>query len=770
MSSKGLGRNNALTRIAGQLRRLGFNRQEIDARLMVHPVRSGLPASEVRRISGSMAKKPVGSRSSPSTQPDPMEELAGRWHRPVEALMRFGASADGGTVYFPMRTASGELTGYRLRRGDCGTFRNGAKAISKRAKGRSGEDPCNALMMPWPFPPDGPVLIVEGEHDGVAAVLDIPATIALPGSSPGAFALGQLEKMITGRDVFLAADNDPAGEAFAEELTSRLSGRATSLRQLRLPEGQKDLADALDAAEDWRAALRGLMESAEVTDMAPATEDGDGGWVALIPLGGGTDHLPRIAAQQLGGFAGEFAVALAEATETPPELATLCVLGTCSAAVARRMEVEINPGYREPGNLWLVSVLDPGNRKSAVHAAAVQPLVDWEARQSEILEPSIRRTASEHSVLEARVKEIRIKGAKAKDHEEARQLAEEAAELEEELPEVPTPPRLWTGDATPERLAVLMQENEESFFWATSEAGIFDDLAGRYAKGGVPNLDLCLKAWSGDAARVDRQGRPSVYLRRPLLTISATVQPAALSGLAARPGFSGRGLVERFLFAMPASPLGYRRGDSSPMPEALRDKYARGVEALLDLPAAPEGGVWTVHLSQEARGVWREFWQAVEVSMRPGKRCESLTSMAGKLPGQAARIALVLHAVKHAEGVRPWEVPLNAETMESALDLAAVLMEHTIAAMETMGTDAATALAVRTWRWITQGRRAEFTKRDAWQELKGSFSTAAEVEQTLARLTDRGYISEPQQPLKKGRGRPSSPVYYVRPDIVGGWS
>jgi hypothetical protein len=201
-----------------------------------------------------------------------------------------------------------------------------------------------------------------------------------------------------------------------------------------------------------------------------------------------------------------------------------------------------------------------------------------------------------------------------------------------------------------------------------SEGGIFDLLAGRYSSG-IPNLDLVLKAWSGDAERVDRGGRPPVFLREPLLSIGLSPQPDLLRGLATRPGFRGRGLLGRFLFLLPPSPLGFRTLEARPMGATTEAAFRAGVGAMLNWPLATddEGRPrrHVIRLSREAREAWLEFARAMESTMRPGGDFEHATDWAGKAPGQAARLAGVLHCIEHAHGhpgrwsfpPRPWPPP-----------------------------------------------------------------------------------------------------------------
>lgn len=256
-------------------------------------------------------------------------------------------------------------------------------------------------------------------------------------------------------------------------------------------------------------------------------------WPELVPLD--APNLPRLDLAHLPGWAGDYARAIAADTETPPELAAGMVMVACATAAARRLRVMVKPGYFEPCNLWAVAALPPGNRKSAVQSAATAPLTAWERDQATIMEPEIKRITSERKTLEARAKEKRNESVKEKDKGKADKLAREAADIEAELPDIPMQPQIWTSDATPERLGAMLAEHGECMAWLSSEGGVFDLLQGRYSNG-IPNLDLVLKAHSGDAERVDRGSRPPVFLRSPRLSIGLSPQPDVLRGLAAKPG------------------------------------------------------------------------------------------------------------------------------------------------------------------------------------------------------------------------------------------
>lgn len=386
------------------------------------------------------------------------------------------------------------------------------------------------------------------------------------------------------------------------------------------------------------------------------------------------------------------------------------------------------------------------------------------------MEGEIKCITSEHKTMEARAKEIRNRAAKAKNANDAKVLAQEAADIEADLPEIPTPPQLWTSDATPEKLGAMLAEHVECMAWLSSEGGIFDLLQGRYSNG-IPNLDLVLKSHSGDPERVDRGSRPSVYLRCPLLSVGLSPQPDVLKGLAFKPGFRGRGLLGRFLYLLPPSPLGYRSLQSNPVPESVRDAYDKGIRAMLEWePSTDKNGdkcPHILHLSEEARSELDAFAHAIEVQMRPGGDFEHFTDWAGKAPGTAVRLAGVLHGIKHAQG-RPWETPITVETMKSAIEMMTVISRHSLAALDMMGADPTVAAARHVWEWIERGRLQCFTVREVFNALQGTFPRVKYLLPALDTLEERGYVKI-LKPTREGPGRPPSPIVKVRPDIEERW-
>ena len=125
----------------------------------------------------------------------------------------------------------------------------------------------------------------------------------------------------------------------------------------------------------------------------------------------------------------------------------------------------------------------------------------------------------------------------------------------------------------------MLSENKGRMALLSSEAGIFDTLAGAYSKS--VNIDVMLKSYSGDQIRVDRIGRESENILHPTLTVLLMAQPNVISKVLSNETFRGRGLTARFLYSMPASAVGTRRYRSKPVPEEVYKAYEQRIFNLL---------------------------------------------------------------------------------------------------------------------------------------------------------------------------------------------
>ncbi|KQM06209.1 Protein of unknown function (DUF3987) [Frankia sp. CpI1-P] len=465
---------------------------------------------------------------------------------------------------------------------------------------------------------------------------------------------------------------------------------------------------------------------------------GDGPmWELPVPLARAAPPQP-FPLEVFPGWLADMVRAVATFTQTDPAMAGAVALAVLSTCAGGRLQVEPRPGWREPVNLFLAAVADPGERKSPVHGALVAPLLAAEHTLITRVTPLAAENAALRDIAERTAEQAKNAAARAaKDKRKGLTDDAVAAALEAEAITVPTTPRLLGDDATPEALTTLMAEHGGRIALISDEGGIFDVLAGRFSS--APNLDPYLKGHAGRPMRVDRKGRPSEFIATPALTVGVMIQPAVLRKFGQNDDLAGRGLVARFLFVLPASLAGWRDVDAPPVPEPVADVYARRIHDLAATLAE-----WTdpavVALTDDATALRVAHAERIETQLRPGGTYRDMRDWANKLAGTTLRIAGLLHMAHHpTDG---WRRPLQAEQMAGAIRLADVLAAHYATALHTVTADPNSGPAGRTLRFLIDKKITDFTRRDLHRRLIRQLPKTGDVAAVLDTLSALGWTRQ----------------------------
>jgi hypothetical protein len=702
----------------------------------------------------------------------------------------------GPCLTFPEADGSGRVCGI------LGRYRDGSKLAL--AGGRRG------LIVPGDWKGSfGPVLVVEGPSDTLALSAMGLCAVGRPSNSTGAEDLATLlQGLPPGRDVIVLGEHDskadlkfPGLEGLLTvwgELKRRLPGR--DVYGVMPPRGHKDVRawfTAQKPALGDQGQLLGLgktflaaVEKAKQKDPpgwlggAPKPTAGTNGhatepWEPPGPLGVEYEVPPfpvDVLPESLAGWVEAEAVA----TQTPPDLAALLALAVCAAGVAGKVRVEVRPGWTEPLNLFTVTALFVGERKSVVFRDALAPVKDYERRRREREAPAIAEKAAEHRVLEKRLKVTEERAAKANDPAERDRLKGEARQLARDLAahEVPAEPQFWCDDETPESLAKLLAEQGGRMLQASDEGTAFEIAKGRYSDQGRPNFEVYLKGHSGDSLRVGRVGRDGATVDRPALSMALAVQPDVICGLAEHASMRGRGLLARFLYAVPESLLGRRQVKPAPVLRSTTNAYHATVSTLWDLPGTVdeqgEPAPRWLKFSPGADAALEGFERWLEPQLAPGGKFSHLGGWPNKLAGAVARVAAVLHLAEHAG---TWDGTIDAATVTKAVRLGKdYLLPHALAAFGLMGADEKLVDA----RAVLDGLLSNcvhcvhsvqgvetYSKRDIHYAFRGRFKTAEALDPVLKLLEDAGYLRLIPQEKKPGVGRKASPRYEVNPLAQG---
>jgi hypothetical protein len=485
-------------------------------------------------------------------------------------------------------------------------------------------------------------------------------------------------------------------------------------------------------------------------------------WPPPVPLAA-RHSAPPYPVEALPSWLADMVSAVAEFTQTPADLAGCLALAALSTAAGGRACVEVRPGWREPCNLFTVVVLPPGSRKSAVFATMTGPLLAAERALIDRAKPAIVEAELARKVASKAAERAANAAAHADSNARDRLLADAAgATMGADAIAVPILPRLVADDVTSEQAGSLLAEQGGRLAVLSAEGGIFATLAGRYS--GAPNLEVFLKGHAGDMLRVDRRSRPAEHVDRPALTLGLAIQPEVLRDIASMPGFRGKGLLARILFAIPENTVGRRRIGTAPVPPAVTDTYTERLSALVDALDA-----WTdpavLPLTPDANSRVLDIERDVEPRLGPNGAWAHIVDWGSKYTGAVVRIAGLLHLA--ANGAAGCTRSVDAETVDRAALLGRYFAEHALTAFDDMGADPVVDDARHVLAWLERTTTRRFTKRDLFSALsRGRFRKATDLGPALNLLQAHGYLRAEPVPERAGAGRPPSPAWLTHPDVI----
>jgi hypothetical protein len=484
---------------------------------------------------------------------------------------------------------------------------------------------------------------------------------------------------------------------------------------------------------------------------------------------------PIFPAQVFPLWWGDWVVATAHATQTPPDLAGMLSLATAGAGLATKFAVEIRDDWTEPLNLFSVAALLVGERKSEVFRRVREPVAAYEAAMKVQAAPIIAAEQAEHDLLEARLKGLTARAAKEDDPIERDQLRQQMRQAARELAahHVPVEPQFICDDATVECLGQLLIQQGGRMLQAGPEGTAFEIAKGRYSD--TANFDVYLRGHAGDPLNTDRTGRGHGEIDAVHLSMAIAVQPDVICGLAEEATLAKRGFLARFLYAMPQSKVGRRQIAAASVPEGIREAYRARMTALWEIKGAtahdgrPQINV--LRFSPEADQALRQFEQWLEPRLAPEGELSRLCGWANKLAGAIARIAGVLHV---AADPRNWEPTIDARTVESAIRLGRdYLLPHARIAFHHMGADERVGDAGRVLDWLgnsvnsvnsVNGVRT-FSRRDVHANILGSRYSTEQVQSVLNLLVERGYLRQHQVERASKHGRRVKVEYEAHPCV-----
>jgi len=470
-----------------------------------------------------------------------------------------------------------------------------------------------------------------------------------------------------------------------------------------------------------------------------------------------TPRMPTFPVDLFPDWLFEFCVQQAESSQTPVDAISTLVLGVLATTIQGRVAVRIRSDWTEATCLFLSVVMDSGTKKSATFKAAFEPIRQAEQELRDACMEKHREALRSLEMAEVRydvaMKSVRTKSVsddvtqreqdvhsagKERDEARARAIALE-------------PPELYADDATPEAFTELICRHKRMTI-ASPEGGWFSTFGGRYNDGRA-NLEVLLKAYSGDGMRIHRKGAQPLYIPAAICSIVVAIQPSVLAEMRGTKGAEDRGLLARFLKTAPLTMRGYRKMNPEPIQPVVRELYESNVKQILHSYFSVTDVEF--EFSPEANAVFRAFREEHERQSLPGGLVHEIDKWAEKHAGNVARISAVLHVAIHMEKAR--DIPIGVATICDAIRIGEYFIEYEIHLSDASRQRRDLSLAESLVDWIKDQKSSVINSNDALQSKRGTrgLETAEKVEEVLRLLCGYGYIRPCVRGRGSGPGRPS---------------
>ena len=265
--------------------------------------------------------------------------------------------------------------------------------------------------------------------------------------------------------------------------------------------------------------------------------------------------------EYLGEILGAAAQALHEVIKAPLALCCQSVLGSASLAAQSHFDVKLPWGSTVPLSLFLLTVGESGERKSAVDdmvLGAAKEQQKAEMREyTELLKEHEAASVAWNQALDAAKKAATSAQKRKATAEEIRQAMDECGEK----PTPPISPMRFVTDPTVEGLFKLLAIGQPS-------VALFSDEGGLLIGGHALNSDNALKTmarwcklWDGSPFDRVRSGDGSGILYGRRMALHQLAQPDVMVKLLSDPTANGQGFLARCLTAWPTSTIGTRQCD-----------------------------------------------------------------------------------------------------------------------------------------------------------------------------------------------------------------
>lgn len=408
----------------------------------------------------------------------------------------------------------------------------------------------------------------------------------------------------------------------------------------------------------------------------------------------------------LGPVLQRAAQAISDVIQCPEVCSANSVLSVASLAAQGTADVmlPIGQGKRAPLSLFVLTVLDSGERKSSADSMALKPVRDFEHELAEYEAAERQSYNVKLAAHEVAAKQLTNK------HKGDRNALEAALH---DLGPAPQPPLISiiapSSDPTFEGLYRIFQQGRPSIAALCDDAGSF--LGGHSFKAEqkqAATANLC-RAWDGSKLERIRAGDGVTVLYGRRLATHLMVQTGVSAAFLSDQQFADQGLLARFLISAPEGRMGTRFRDDAEYQKLAYsaaldlDDYNKAIARLLRQPIRWKNehdravGVEfnLLGFAADARSLYVGFVNAIEKELTRNGSLYPVRAFASKLPEHAARIAGVLTLLED-----PDADVVTAEMLANGIELGKYYLAEALRLSAVGMVDPALQRAERLRKWL----------------------------------------------------------------------
>lgn len=364
---------------------------------------------------------------------------------------------------------------------------------------------------------------------------------------------------------------------------------------------------------------------------------------------------------------------VSQITQAPQALILSTHLGALAIAQQHGLKVMRPGGHLSNTSLLIGDIAASGERKSAVHGLVLKAIYEFSRKEKERIAPLLQQFEAE--LIEWKGERKELQRLKAEARRAGKPFEDFDLQIEELLLQKPVRPkafRMILQDVTQEGVSQRLSEDYATLAVVSPEGGVlWESLL-------FKNLATINSWWSGEDIEIVRATKETIFVKDPKFSILVASQWEALEKFLSDKGDIAHknGFTSRFLFAESGPMQGFRTITGEEVPrDALIKFHDRIAEVMKEIHvpigADSEADPYIAKFEQAAGYVWTNYYNDVEVQLRPGGALCDVPAAAAKSAEIAARIAALFQYFEHG----PSEI--NVLNAQRGIDLARwYLLEH----------------------------------------------------------------------------------------------